>query len=190
MATISLYILGRRALWNTKQGIIAVGWAGFSAALLFALCTTSVYFVLSPIQQQTAALRQEASQLGTQTKAKFPSTEKPLNPAEQLDAFYRFFPRQDTVSDWMAKLYDAAAQQNLALENGEYRLAHDRDGKLSRYDIVLPVKGSYLQVRKFIAQALADVPSLALDGITFSRQKIDDAFVDAQIRFTLYLGEE
>lgn len=181
----------RQLFWNVKKYASAFGLPGAAAMLLFALCAAFGFFTLKPLQAHIVALRTEAKYLRAQSAGTRSQPEqKTLNPAEQLAEFYRFFPRQESASDWMATLYNAAAQQNLNLDQGEYRLAHDRDGKLTRYDIVLPVKGGYVQLRKFIAQALAEVPSLSLDGIAFNRQKIGDAAVDAQLRFTLYLGDE
>ena len=56
-----------------------------------------------------------------------------------------------------------------------------------RYQIVLPVKGSYLQVRRFLAQAMRDTPGLALEGISFQRQEGDAPVLEAQLRLTVYL---
>lgn len=89
----------------------------------------------------------------------------------------------------MSKLYNAATQQNLALEQGEYRLAPERDSKLTRYDVTLPVKGGYLQIRKFLAQSLTEMPALALESVSFSRQRADESMVNAQLQFTLYLRQ-
>jgi len=179
----------RQLFWYTRHYVGALGWPGAVAMLLFVMSAAICFFLVKPVQDRVVALQREAKNLRLPLQATSPK-QKTLNPAEQLAEFYRFFPRQDSASDGMAMLYNAAAEQNLILEQGEYRLMHDRDDKLTRYEVVLPVKGGYVQLRKFIAQALADVPSLSLDGITFSRQKIGDAVVDAQLRFTLYLGEE
>lgn len=176
--------------WHTRRCVGALGLPAIAALFLFALCIVADFWVIEPLQVQITGLQHEAENLRTQSKIKLDSEQKTLNPAQQLAEFYRFFPKQDTVPDCMAKLYNAAAQQNLVLEQGEYQLEQDRDSKLVRYEIVLPVKGGYVQIRKFIAQAMADVPTLSLNGITFGRQKVDDAKVDAQIRFTLYLGAE
>jgi hypothetical protein len=180
----------RRFLWHAQHLPRVIGWPFIAASILLALCGTFYYVVLAPMHLRISTLQQQADTLRTQIKVKQPSEQKRLTPADQLAAFYQFFPKQEALPDSMAKLYNAAAQQNLTLEQGDYRLAHDRDSKLARYDITLPIKGGYVQVRKFIAQAMTDVPSLSLDGISFSRQKVGDTKVDAQLRFTLYLGEE
>jgi len=40
-----------------------------------------------------------------------------------------------------------------------------------RYQVVLPVKGSYPQVKRFLAQAMHDTPGLALDAISMQRDQ-------------------
>jgi hypothetical protein len=176
-------------LWHARRTVGALGWPGMVALVLVGLSAAFGALLLQPRQERVLSLQRDATMLRLQSKAQ-PTTQKALNPAGQLAEFYRFFPGSDTIADGMSALYNAAAQQNLNLEQAEYRLSHDRDGKLSRYEVVLPVKGGYLPLRKFIAQALADLPNLSLDGITFSRQKIGDTIVDAQLRFTFYLGTQ
>lgn len=90
----------------------------------------------------------------------------------------------------MEKIYAAAAKFNLNLDQGDYQLVQERDLKLARYEMVLPVRGDYVQIRKFVALALSEVPTLALDGISLTRQNITDPTVDAQLRMTLYLGAD
>jgi hypothetical protein len=75
------------------------------------------------------------------------------------------------------------------LEQGDYRLASAKGDKLERYQITLPVKGSYPQIRKFIGRLLADLPAASLDGVSFLRQKIGDTQVESQLKLTLYLGD-
>jgi len=50
------------------------------------------------------------------------------------------------------------------------------------------VKGSYLQIRQFVAQALNDVPVAALEDINFKREAIGATEVETRIKFTLFLG--
>jgi hypothetical protein len=50
-----------------------------------------------------------------------------------------------------------------------------------------PLKGTYEQVRKFLAAALQEFPFASLDELRLERRSIEDTNVDSQIRFTLYL---
>ena len=183
------YLPIRPLFWHLKRYAAALGWSGMIALLLLAGSAAFVLLMVRPAQEKVASLQREAKSLRAQSRIKA-SAPKIINPADQLAEFYRFFPREDTVTDAMAVLYNAAAQQNLILEQAEYRLVHGRDDKLTRYEVVLPVKGGYVQVRKFMAQALTELPNLSLDAMTFSQQKIGDIAVDAQLRFTLHMGKE
>jgi hypothetical protein len=53
---------------------------------------------------------------------------------------------------------------------------------------MFPLRGTYPQVRRFVAAALARVPHLALDTIQFERSKVGEAVVNAKVTFVLYLG--
>ena len=52
----------------------------------------------------------------------------------------------------------------------------------------MPVRGSYVQIRKFITEVLERIPAVALDEIIIKREEIGNARLDASIRFTLFLN--
>ena len=110
--------------------------------------------------------------------------------SQRLAEFRDFFVASSNEDVALARVFQAAAAQELNLDQGDYRLERDRYSKLQRYEIELPVKGTYPQLRHFLAKTLADVPSLALDSVSFNRQKIDDAALDARVKMTLYMREE
>ena len=56
------------------------------------------------------------------------------------------------------------------------------------YQVTLPVKGSYGAVWKFGMLALRAIPFASLDEISFRRDAIGDAAVEARLRLTLYLA--
>jgi Tfp pilus assembly protein PilO len=137
---------------------------------------------LQSLEQESGSLRQRLEHAG-QSLADDRAT-----PEERLAAFYGSFPKIDGVPDWLQKLYRTASAQGLTLEEGDYRLVTEKDSRLARYVISLPVQGSYPQVRKFVGAALQEMPFLALETVTFGKQKIGEAQVDAKIKFTLYVG--
>ena len=57
-----------------------------------------------------------------------------------------------------------------------------------RFQMVLPVKGEYRQIRRFLAALPAEIPIIALEDVQFSRQNVGDSTVEARIRMALYLG--
>lgn len=91
------------------------------------------------------------------------------------------------VADALRRLFDAAGQAGLELDQGEYRLTEVKDAHLRRYQLSLPVSGSYPEIRAFVARALNADPALALTAIQLRRDRIEDADLDALLNFTLYL---
>lgn len=174
-----------RLLWHSRRLIRSLGWAPLASLAVFVLVAAAYWLWLLPMQQSVADLRHEAESLRLKVAAT--KANQAPNPADQLNAFYGFFPVGDALTDTLDTVYKAAAKENLNLQQGEYRLAPETEGRLLRYDLTFPVKGSYPSLRQFIAHVLKDVPSLALESVSFNRQAAMDIGVDAQVRFTLYL---
>lgn len=163
---------------------------GLTGLLLLAVCATFYLSALRPTQERRDRLQTSVTSLHDRMQATARNLRTNTDaPAEQLATYYKFFPAQASATTWLAKIYKAASDQNLQLEQGDYRPSRDPGGRLVRYQITLPVKGSYLQLRKFLAAVLADIPIASLDHISFERQKIGDDIIDAKIRLTLYLEQ-
>lgn len=110
-------------------------------------------------------------------------------PAEaSLTSFYKHLPSEQSATKQMKKIYKFASGESLRLTQGEYKFTRDKAGRLGSYQIILPVKGSYIQVRKFIAKVMNTMPMVSLDEISFRRETIGGAEVEAKIQFTIFLG--
>jgi hypothetical protein len=104
-----------------------------------------------------------------------------------LDTFYGFFPDIAGLPESLDKVYAAAAHQGVLLEQGEYRLINDRDGKFRHYQVTLPVKAAYPKVRSFVEEVLRELPSAALDQVSLKRESVAANVVEAQVKFTLFM---
>lgn len=177
-------------MWAAKRWINQAGWMGITG---FSLLIFSATFYLSAVipdrvriaelQQESISLRQHAHRALAQGGI---STTN--DTATELETFYRFFPTAKQKNIGLAKIYSAAEHQGLILEIGEYRYISDPNSKLSRYQLTLPIKGSYLQIRNFVNEILAKVPSAAVDDISFKRESISSTTLDARIKLTLFFG--
>lgn len=172
--------------WHARRTLRLAGWPAITGVALFALVAVFYFLTLAPKRQSVAEFKRDVESLRGKVAARR-SAPVVAGAAGQLAAFYGFFPQTGALMESLGKLYDAAEKQNLVLDQGEYHLAPTQEGRLMRYDIVLPVKGPYTRLRSFVAQALKDNPSLALEGITFTRQTAVDIGVEAQVRLTLYM---
>jgi hypothetical protein len=161
--------------------VLALGLAAFDVPFY--------YSAVAPVLQERTRLRAEASKLHATLEGS-PAREAsaPRDPEADLAAFYAALARPANAPELLRRLHRAAQTHGLRLEQGEYRPLADPGGKLTRYQILLPAKGTYPEVRRFLAQAGREIPGLSLDGISFQRQKIGDEALQAQIKFTLFLS--
>lgn len=176
-------LLSSAARWMRRlgwPGIVGLGFAAY-AAMFFATAVVPAQTGLEQLRQQAAAREALVAQLAREGGS------DAQGPESRLTRFYAFFPQQDTAAAWLEKIYAAAGKQALGLQTGEYRFVPDGSGKLGRYEITLPVKGPYVQVRKFIADVLTEIPVAALEDVRIRRDTIGSDVVEAKIKFALYL---
>lgn len=179
-----------RLAWQARASARRAGVPGAVAVGVLAAVLMVYLGAVRPAAQASAALQREIAAVEALRHAPPDAAgQRPADPVQQLADFYRFFPKTGKASDNLVKLHEVAALHGLQMEQGSYRLLRDRGGKLSLYEITLPVKGEYPQLRKFMSQALAELPHLALDSVSFQRQKAGDATLESQIKFTLFFSE-
>jgi len=178
----------KRLAWQTRQMLNAIGWQGvlgivlLATGLLVAIMIPSKLDDLEQAQGKVETLRKRLLLAETDGGGRGSSRNT------QLADFYAFFPDVATLPDWLERIYAAAEKNGVQLDAGEYKLLQDRNQKLVRYQLTLPVRGNYLQVRGFIAEVLTAVPAAALDEIGFRRDSVGATVLDARVRFTVYMG--
>jgi hypothetical protein len=176
-------------LWRARNWLEEIGWPGVAG---LALCAFSALLGATVISARVAELDAlQAEILGLQARYLMTGSAAAggrSSGEEQLQNFYGFFPPLSTLPDWLERIYAAAEKNGVALDVGEYRLVQERGWRLARYQLTLPVKGSYGQIRGFVAQVLTEVPASALDEIGFRRDAVATDRVDVRLRLTLYLA--
>jgi hypothetical protein len=163
------------------------GWLG-TLCLVAALAFLSVQVLPAFDHLATLERRQAAAQAKLAQQAGGPGAI--LTPAQQLAAFYGDFPQGAKIPDVLARIHDIAEEQKLALELGEYALSKAQGGRLDQFRITLPVKGPYPQVRKFAAEALAELPALSLESLSLRREKVAEGAVEGRIVFLLFVEHD
>lgn len=171
------------------EALRGLGLPGLAGALLLLLAI--VWTLLSVLpgveardRAQARAQRAEA-RLASVQRGEVPVSEAP---GRLLQDFYAGLPAQPGATTAIDRLYAAAEQENLSLARGEYSLVVERDMALARYQILLPVRGAYPQVRRFLAGALEAVPALSLEDLDLQRKQVSDTELEGRIRMTLYLA--
>lgn len=171
-------------LWHARHIVRRLGWVGVVGIGLWFFVLMYYFSAVRPASHRLDELHAQADSLDKLThKAGSRST----SVSEQLSAFHEFFPKAHQSPELLAKIYSAATKQGVSLGRGEYRMARDHSGKLLRYEVNLPVRAGYMQIRKFLNQVLSDIPSASLDNVSFQRQHISDPVLESQIKLTVYM---
>lgn len=113
----------------------------------------------------------------------------PPSANENLALFHETLGEKRHSEQHVKVLFGLAAKAHLSLNQGEYKFAYDKASRITSYQIVLPVKGSYQDIWQFALEALRALPFAALDDIGFRRENVNATQVEARMRFTLYLKD-
>ncbi len=164
----------------------ALGWKERLALVLLGLALGFQFAVLQPMERRKALLEDRLEQVrksGDEARRGL----LPSSVADRLAKFYRFFSREEPVTDSLAQLYGISRNVGVELRAGDYGLRKPEGARLGQYQITLPVSGSYAQIRALVENALLEIPTLSLDRISFQRKRVSDVQIEADIRMTLYL---
>lgn len=153
--------------------------------LFFAISFSSLLIVAAILTYQTTQLKKDLRSLTSiyEKAVGEPRVNKITAVETTLQA--PVFPESGTKTTVVASLLSLTKQYDVKSDQGEYLMTASQNSMLVYYRIRLPVRGTYQAIRKFVAQALHDNSSLALDRISFSRSKIDEPTVDAELVMTL-----
>ncbi|MFJ4374900.1 GspMb/PilO family protein [Pseudomonas japonica] len=168
------------------QGLGVPGLLG--AALLLAALIHALAGLV-PDWRALQQLRQETREASEYlARVEDGSLAAPAVPQRQLDDFHRKLPSQPLATVAIDRIYALAAQEHITLARGEYALGIDPKTHLARYQILLPVRGSYPQLRRFLHALLGQLPAVVVEDVEFQRKKIADTDLTGRIRMTLYLS--
>lgn len=172
-------------LWRARRVLRQLGWAGVSGLVLVAFAAGYYVTSYAPLQAQVHQ-QQRLLSMSSAEMRRPDADEEQGNPTRQLDAFYARLRAPDAVPEVVRRLHRGARDSGLTFVRGDYRPARDPSGKLLRYQITLPVRGAYPKVRKFLARALRDEPTLALDGVGFQTER-SGGTLETRVQFTLFV---
>jgi hypothetical protein len=177
------------ALWHTRRWTGHLTWPWLVAGGLLALAAGLYLSVVYPVSRDLQAMQGRLRDLQEEARAAEhgESKLKQLTTPGQLAAFYKFFPPERSIPDWIEKISATAAKNKLILRQGEYQVTRDKNSKLLLYQITLPVKGSYPSLRGFIDDVLTEIPCASLDNVKFERQKIGEDALVSTVLLTLHL---
>jgi len=168
-----------------KRGAYELGALGIAALAFFAAAAALQTYGVKPLQERSEALEARIARQAEQDRASNARFARDAAPAAKLSAFYRFFQTGEKPTDWLARLDSIAHASGVELAAADYKL-QKTDSRLVRYEIILPLTGSYAHIRQFLENSLQQIPVLSLDEVSFRRRSAAESTVRAQARVTLH----
>lgn len=159
-----------------------LGQQGMAAVLLVLVAAALYPAWIAPAQERIDAARQRLDA----PRRKPAAIAAPAQPSvlEQLQAG---LDHEQTFPDRLTLLVQYAGEYGLLLNDGAYSVTREAHGQLVRYEVVLPVHGSYPQVRRFVAAVLARERAVALLDLQFRRTKVSEPALDAVVRLAYFM---
>lgn len=187
-------VQSNRLMQQLRWQVARLGSMGKIGVGLFVVAGIFFLGAVLPAKKELAALEERAETLQMQAKQRLlsgdvPVIEKKLTNDQALQAFYEFFPRFDSSPFWIRELVRIAQKQGVEVNSSDFKLTFERDWRLSRYEIIVPVRGRYSQIRGFIAESLEAVPNMAITGFTIKRDNVQSTQLEMRLEISLYLNE-
>jgi len=156
-----------------------LGPAGVAGLVLLAAAALFMLLVLQPLEERARDVQTRAA---GRTAAAAPQSGAT---GEKVAELYRYLDKPEETTDWLAKLYAIGKATGVELQSASYKLQAG-GGRIERYEIVVPVSGSYPQMRDFLKRSLAEIPVLSLDQMSLKRESRNDGMLQAELRLTLH----
>lgn len=169
--------------WNSL-----LGWPGMIGAGGLAICLALYFSTVQPAQQRLDTARLSAISLHdriSRASQALSDSERPID--QQLATFYQIFPGERDSTEWIGKIAAIAKRDGLALQQVDYKSDRDKNGKLIRFQMSLPLTGEYPTIRKFLSELQAQIPIASLEQIQFERQSVGSSLVNANVRLVIFL---
>ena len=161
-----------------KNIVERIGVAGVAAIGLLAAALFFSNFMVKPLEQKNLSLTEAATRQGRKADS--------AQSGEKVAAVYEYLRKEEDTTDWLAKLHGIGTATGIQMRTASYR-TQPTEGRIVRYEIVLPIAGSYPQIRDFLTRSLAEMPAMSIDQLTLRRESRNDATLHAELRMTLHM---
>ncbi len=159
------------------------------AGLAVAIGGSVIYlFAVLPAEQQAQSSAAQLLHLRMQPKTTSVAEPSRIGDSAALAEFYGQFSAMHALPDMLKTLHALAQKHHITLDRGDFKFGNAEGDKLLRYEITLPVKCSYPDLRSFIDEAARNLPTMGLSEINLKREAVGDNMVQAKLAFVLFLS--
>lgn len=175
------------------------GWIWPVVAVLVILAGGAALSAHLDLQRDSAELRQDEQLLGDTrlaaeqqaakgrgTNAEF-NARASSNSEKQATLMAELRPRSQ-ADEQVQRLYEIAGQAQVTITQADFQMS-GQGNAIERLQIDIPTKAGYPQLRRFLEALLVALPNASLDKLSFKRNQVGDAQVEARVYLSLwYVG--
>jgi hypothetical protein len=163
-------------------------WGLPGAAGLLLMCAALALLLVAVPRSEAARQADERALQQARVRAAAESAERAR--PQELPASVRFvtaFPEASERHRRITNLLSLASGLGLQPRRSELRATAVPDVGLTRVRLILPLSGSYLQLRRYLEQALRDDAALSLDQLRLERSDAGGAELRAEMHWSLWM---
>lgn len=157
-------------------GILAIGILFFCAAMHFS--------AVRPLHREVIGL--EAAQAAQRSASARQARRGP----QELEAVLRDLPKETGLATQLALIHQMADRQGVVLRRGNFDFSAESHGRVGRQQMTFQAQAPYAAMRRFVREALAAMPALALEDIAIARAQGEADGIEANLRFSILLRRE
>lgn len=160
---------------------LALGFAGWSGLVLFALAATLYLYTMHLQNEQRVLMSHAMEPLPGQLIGAIPGT--------QPTGAMPLLPYGKDTPQIIQTVQKALQANSVNWPNAEYRYIAVSPENIAALEIRTAVKGSYPQIRRALTTLLDQEPAMAIREMAFSRSSSDSAEVEAKLKLAVFLSD-
>ncbi len=160
------------------------GWPLWAGALLAALVAWfgCQAWLLGNEARRLATLRSDAPRVEPARPGR-PVTE------DELKRYYEALPHEGERFTLVKRLLLAAEKNGVRPQQADYKLEAEPLTRVVRYQVTLPLKGDFGRIQAFVADALNENRSVAIDAFSARREAGEHGEVEARVQFSVLMSK-
>lgn len=178
-----------RLLVRLQLALARLGWMQILAGLLGITALLAWAVWLPVLQRADAAQSRDLHRAQVSARQPPPVQLIAVVGPDRVAEFYDMLGERRHAEQQLRTLFALAKKNGVDISAAEYQTGFDKNSQVHRWQIALPVKGTYPALRRFAEQVLLAIPFAALDELRFKREAIATPLLDARLHFTFYLGD-
>lgn len=172
----------RTRAWLGYAGV-RLGPAGIVGLLLIVLAA------LLLLGRQGLQLRQEALRVRIEVAQaelqRGPPTSVPTAVQSTRSRLTQMAPLEE-LPEWIESVHREATAAGVEIERAEYRAPSMSTDELVRSQMVLPLRGNYVTITRWLVTVLREYPSAAVDELSLQREAVGSARLRARVVLSHY----